>query len=107
MKFGFVCSSDRVPFQTTRVTVYEPGLMYVFVGFWLRDFVPSPKFQIQRFGIPSDVSVNLTFSGDFPVTGFAVNDAIRVGVGVGVGSGTGFVYAFRHALLFENRDVIS
>jgi hypothetical protein len=53
---------------TVRVTVFNPVVVYVWLGFWDVLVPPSPKFHCQEVGVPVDVSVNWT---DWPVAGEA------------------------------------
>jgi hypothetical protein len=60
---------------TVKVTVFDPTVVKVWLGFWAVDVNPSPKFHCQEVGDPVDVSVNCTAC---PVTGEAalkVNEA--------------------------------
>jgi hypothetical protein len=51
---------DPVLLVTVKVTVFNPVVVYEWLGF--RDvFVPpSPKFHCQEVGVPAEVSVNCT-----------------------------------------------
>jgi hypothetical protein len=55
-------------FVAVRVTVFDPAVAYVWLGFWDVDVDPSPKLQDHAFGVPADVSVNVTA---WPVAGEA------------------------------------
>jgi hypothetical protein len=51
-----------------RVTVFDPAVVYVWLGFRVVEVAPSPKFQDHAVGVPVDVSVNVT---DCPAAGEA------------------------------------
>jgi hypothetical protein len=57
-------------------TVYVPGAMYVWTGFWTVAFstLPSPKVHCHTVGTFADVSVKVTARGAVPVVGVPVND---------------------------------
>jgi len=55
-------------FVTVRVTVLDPAVVYVWLGFWDVLVPPSPKFHCQEVGVPAEVSVNCT---DCPAAGEA------------------------------------
>ncbi len=69
-----------LPFSllTVNVTVYNPALSYVCVGFSAVERVPSPKFHFLEVGAPVLSSVNLTARGAFPEDG----DAEKAATGV-------------------------
>jgi len=54
----WVAVLEAVLLLTDNVTVFDPAAVYVWLGFWAVDVVPSPKFQDQEVGLPADVSVN-------------------------------------------------
>ena len=56
----------------TIITVKTPEMVYVWMGFFNSDVVPSPKNQIHSFALPVEVSVNCTVSGAGPLVGVAV-----------------------------------
>jgi hypothetical protein len=49
-----------------KLTVFEPAVVYVWLGFWTVEVSPSPKSHCQEVGLPTDVSVNCT---DWPASG--------------------------------------
>jgi len=51
-----------------KVTVFNPAVVYVWLGFWDVLVPPSPKFHCQEVGVPAEVSVNCM---DWPVAGEA------------------------------------
>ena len=62
-------------FVTVRVTLYVPGLVYVWVGFCSVEVPPSPNAHDHAVGLPLEASVNATCNGDDPDVGDALNDA--------------------------------
>jgi hypothetical protein len=46
--------------DTVSVTVFDPAVEYVWLGFCSVDVVPSPKFHDHDVGVPVEVSVNCT-----------------------------------------------
>jgi hypothetical protein len=64
---------------TTRVTRYDPGLVYMCEGCRVPEVPPSPKVQDHEVGEPDDVSVKSTSRGAVPDEGCAVKDALSSG----------------------------
>lgn len=64
----FVFVNELLPFAllAVNVTVYNPVLLYVYVGFFSVEFPPSPKVHLHEFGDPVLWSVKLTVRGTFP-----------------------------------------
>src|SRR5205809_2989283 len=62
-----------------RETLYVPGPKYVWLGFWMVEVPPSPKFQLQDvMGVPPvrDRSVNCTWSATVPLVGAPEQSAV-------------------------------
>jgi hypothetical protein len=53
---------------TLSVTIFDPVVVYMWLGFWVVEVVPSPKLHDHEVGLPADVSVNCT---DCPAAGLA------------------------------------
>jgi hypothetical protein len=51
---------DPEALATVRVTVFDPAVVYEWLGFWDVLVMPSPKFHNREVGVPTDVSVNWT-----------------------------------------------
>jgi hypothetical protein len=49
---------EPVLLMAVRVTVLDPAVVYVWLGFWAVLVDPSPKVQLHEVGPPVDVSVN-------------------------------------------------
>ncbi len=79
-----------VAFQTVRVTVYVPAVVYLCDGFLRVAVPPSPKVQAQEVGELVEVSVNVTVSGFVPEVGEAMKSASRIDRNV-IRSGQGIV----------------
>jgi hypothetical protein len=62
-----------------RDTVNVPRVVYVCVGFWLVDVVPSPKFHDHEVGVLVLASVKSTAMGAFPEVVFAEKAATGAG----------------------------
>jgi hypothetical protein len=69
-----------VAFQTVRVTVYVPAVVYLCDGFSRVAVPPSPKVQAHEVGELVDVSVNVTVSGFVPDVGEAMKLAAELTV---------------------------
>jgi hypothetical protein len=46
------------PFVTVKPTVFDPAVVYVWLGFREVLVDPSPKAHCQEVGLPAEVSVN-------------------------------------------------
>jgi hypothetical protein len=62
---------------TVRLTVFDPAVVYVWLGFRTVDIVPSPKFHSHEAGVPADVSVNWTACPAVGEAGLKANEAER------------------------------
>ena len=58
-------------FFTVSLIVYFPDLVYLFVGFLTVELLLSPKSQDQEVGLLVLLSVNVTVSGAFSLSGEA------------------------------------
>jgi hypothetical protein len=43
---------------TVKLTVFDPAVVYVWLGFWTAEVEESPKLHSQEVGLPAEVSVN-------------------------------------------------
>jgi hypothetical protein len=73
--------SDPAAFEAVRLTLYVPGLVYVWLGFWALELVPSPKSQLQLVGLSVELSLKETASGALPLVGLALKSAVGAVVG--------------------------
>ena len=66
---------DPELFVTVSVTVLDPAVANVWLGFWEVLVPPSPKFHCHEVGLPVDVSVNATDCPNVGEAGLKVKDA--------------------------------
>ena len=66
---GFDIQLVPLAFFTVSLTVYFPDLVYLCVGFLTVEVLLSPKSQDQEVGLLVLLSVNVTVSGAFPLSG--------------------------------------
>ena len=57
MRLGWTRVCEPVGLDATRLTLYVPGVVYWWLGFWLLDMPVSPKAQLQPVGVCVDRSV--------------------------------------------------
>ena len=57
-------------------TVYEPVVLYVWLGFCAVDVPPSPKVQLQLVTVGEDRSEKFTVSGPTPEVGLPLKFAV-------------------------------
>jgi hypothetical protein len=67
---------DPAAFEAVSDTLYDPGTVYVYVGFCKDDVLPSPKLQFHEVGELLEESLNWTVSGSAPIVTFEVNDTV-------------------------------
>jgi len=68
---GFDTQLVPLAFFTVSLTVYFPDLVYLFVGFLTVELLLSPKSKDQEVGLLVLLSVNVTVSGAFSLSGEA------------------------------------
>jgi hypothetical protein len=64
-------------FFTVNVTVYFLGTLYLCMGFWTVEVVPSPKFQNQEVGDPVLLSLKFNVGGVVEKEGIMSKSAAR------------------------------
>ncbi len=91
----FVRTNELLPpaLRTVRFTEYIPGVVYVCDGFLNVEVFPapvSPNVQLHPVGVPVEVSVKTTMSGENPEVGAPIKLAVGGTIGV-IGGGVGDV----------------
>lgn len=66
-----------LPFETVRVTLWDPADVNMWLGFLDVLTAPLPKFQFQEIGPPVDVSVNCTVWPASGAVGLKEKEAVR------------------------------
>ena len=72
------------PLLAINLTVYVPGVVYVWLGFRDVDVPVSPNVHAQLVGEFDEVSVKFTVNGATPLVGVAVKLAVGGATGTGI-----------------------